>query len=206
MLIEREVAEYKALRMKLEVIDLDARVIDVTDVESGTTLEDIVGLVDSPGRRLDIYPEITCTGMRSMFDRHAELTCALHARCLEMHEDSEFCGDFVVWNRYLGPQMVGTEDPMQSVVEMMDEMGFLYAKTTFGRRVGRFTRGALRKPRHECENAKLGAIREYMEDGHSIDGLPPRLRRLVSLSLSDRRSQDIPTSGIISHTHGRSTR
>ena len=121
--------------------------------------------------------------LREIFDRRLEIRDALDERGIEIRADSMTCREYILYGTYSGPSFemcaeVDDEDPIECVVELMDEMRFLYKTRTYPQY--REALSSSDMDREEAsEYAKLAFLHTYVVvDGRPESELPVRLRTL----------------------------
>lgn len=127
-----------------------------------------------------IYPYNRChelfqpsaESLRAMIDAYVELRDALAARGLELREDSRLCAEYII----------DGDGDIEEIVDMMEEMSFLFQKTMYG---------SCMRALRDSELSKLAAMHKYIViDGRPVDDLTPRLKKLYDSSGSAEKMSD----------------
>lgn len=118
------------------------------------------------------------------FNRYQELETALRRERMKLREDSRLCAQYIILGEYDGPEL-DIQDALQSVVQMMHEMNFLYRETKYkrfmrdlGKTSEKAKHYAVRYFLHECTKDSTDTetpIEEWL-----LERIPPRLRKVVS--------------------------
>lgn len=137
------------------VSDSDDDIIKIIDNNSDFTTDDLNKLINLDLD--DISEEDDIKNLRLYFNRYNELDNILKKKKLRIRYDSKICRDYVELGIYKGP-MEGV-DPNSSVIErvvdMMDEMRFLYNCTEYADIMFEMNRY------RDSEKAKKIALHEY---------------------------------------------
>lgn len=172
----------------------DDKIDDVTDNISGATSGDIylIGeeVWDNDNRNSRWVHNMTPEEMRDAFDRRSELLEALQEKGLDLRDDSMLCKDYILYGTYDGPQFDHDYDNMESVVEMMVEMAYLFETRYSGISKKGLTyetiMNVIRYSGISCSStrsdmAKLAFIYQHIKVLNlNVDDLPIRLREMAN--------------------------